>query len=293
MIDIKILSLIDDRLRAILPAGSHLPFSGVNVLLCGDFFQLLPVGGQPLYSSKHSHINAIKGHQLYRMFDRTIRLTQVMRQQGEDDISTRFRLALSELRVSQLSEESWKLLCTRVANQLSPEEVAAFTTTLRLYFTTEEVRLTNFDKLAGTNQPVKKIPARHKGQNAVKATEDEADNLCPEIHVCIGARVMLTSNLWTEIGLVNGSMGSICDISWDSRQDPSSMMPSIILIKFDECNGPDFPQCDPGVITVFLATRQFECKGVACSLPSSLYGSHIQSRIHKSQGLTLCRAVKT
>ena len=38
MIDIKTLSLIDDRLRAILPAHSDQPFGGVNVLLCGDFF---------------------------------------------------------------------------------------------------------------------------------------------------------------------------------------------------------------------------------------------------------------
>ena len=38
MIDIKILSLIDNRLRAILPAMSDVPFGGVNVLLCGDFF---------------------------------------------------------------------------------------------------------------------------------------------------------------------------------------------------------------------------------------------------------------
>jgi hypothetical protein len=129
------------------------------------------------------------------MFDRTIRLTQVIQQQGEDDISTRFRLALSELQVSQLSEESGKLLYTRVTNQLSPEEVAAFTTTLRLYFTTKEVRLTNFDKLAGTNQPVKKILARHKGQNTIKTIEDKADNLYPEIHVYIRARVILTSNL--------------------------------------------------------------------------------------------------
>jgi hypothetical protein len=77
MIDIKTLSLIDDRLQAILPATSHLHFSGVNVLLCKDFFQLLPVGGQPLYSLKHSHTDAIKGYQLYRAFDRTIRLIQV------------------------------------------------------------------------------------------------------------------------------------------------------------------------------------------------------------------------
>jgi ATP-dependent exoDNAse (exonuclease V) alpha subunit len=38
MIDIKTLSLIDDRLRAILLAYLDEPFRGVNVLLCGDFF---------------------------------------------------------------------------------------------------------------------------------------------------------------------------------------------------------------------------------------------------------------
>jgi hypothetical protein len=74
----------------------------------------------------------------------------------------------------------------------------SFDSALRLYFTAEEVRQTNFDKLAATNQPIKRIKACHRGRNAAKATEDEADNLSPEICVCIGARVMLTTNLWTE-----------------------------------------------------------------------------------------------
>ena len=118
-----------------------------------------------------------------------------MRQQGEDKISVKFRIALNGLCNSAVSKESWELLCTQVVNQLPSEEVAAFDTALRLYFTNEEVQDRNTAALAGQNMPVKKITAQHKGRNTSKATSEEADNLYSEIDICIGARVMLTSNL--------------------------------------------------------------------------------------------------
>ena len=97
MVDLKIFSLINDQLHVIFPATSHRPFGGINILICGDFYQLPSVGGKPLYSLRSSHVNEIKGHQLYQAFDKTIRLTEIMRQLGDDPISIRFRQTLGEL----------------------------------------------------------------------------------------------------------------------------------------------------------------------------------------------------
>jgi len=289
MIDLKMLSLIDTRLRAICPQNDQ-PFGGINILLCGDFYQLPPVGGHPLYFLRPQHIDAIRGSCLYRAFDQTVRLVDVMRQQGEDDIAVRFRAALGELRSATLSQASWELLCTRTANQLSPDEVDGFDDALRLYYTTAEVRERNHNCLAATNQPIKKLTAEHKGRGASAATEEEADNLSAEIYICIGARIMLTTNLWTEIGLVNGSMGSIEDLSWDYGRQ-TDQLPSVILIRFDSYTGPSFPGCPVGTVPVFPQTRQFDYKGIVCLRTQFPLRLGYAITVHKSQGLTLLRAV--
>ena len=131
----------------------------------------------------------------------------------------------------------------------------------------------------------------HTGRNASKASVKEADNLPTELLVCISARVMLTANLWTEKGLVNGSIGTITDILWDTGQDPSVSMPSLLLVCFNEFSGPDFPLYGSKIIPIFPVTRQFEFKGVACTRKQFPLRLAYVITVYKSQGLTLSRVV--
>jgi hypothetical protein len=59
--------------------------------------------------------------------------------------------------------------------------------------------------------------AKYLGPKAARATKEEADNLAPKLYLYLEARVILTTNLWTKIRLVNRLIGTIYNISWDSN----------------------------------------------------------------------------
>ena len=46
---------------------------------------------------------------------------------------------------------------------------------------------------------------------------------------------MITRNLWTSGGLVNGTMGTVYDMVWeDGVEDPFATMPALVLVAVDE-----------------------------------------------------------
>jgi ATP-dependent DNA helicase PIF1 len=106
MIGIKFLSLLDQRLREIFPARQDEMYAGINTFLCGDFHQLPLIRAMVMYSDLLNSRNAdfLTGQQAYRALDTTVRLTQLMRQDRDDEETLRFRRALKELRVYQVSQ---------------------------------------------------------------------------------------------------------------------------------------------------------------------------------------------
>ncbi|KAJ3455720.1 hypothetical protein MRS44_017202 [Fusarium solani] len=99
MLGLEQLARIDSRLRQAFPQRRFEFFGGVSVLSVGDFFQLPPVRQKPLYSTSTS-LSSLerRGQVAYRLFGRTVFLTTVQRQAGDDQ--ARFRQALQELKLT-------------------------------------------------------------------------------------------------------------------------------------------------------------------------------------------------
>ena len=103
-------------------------------------------------------------------------------------------------------------------------------------YTVQAVAEYNVAKLRNTGKPIATIRAVHTGPNASKTSPENASGLEPGICLARGARVMLTSNLWTDAGLVNGAMGTVQAICYQSGGPPS--LPVAVMVKFDKYWGP-------------------------------------------------------
>lgn len=106
MLGLHSLYQIDRRLREIYPACADLSFSGLNIILVGDFRQIPPVLIRALYHQ--GDLNGVKypGRLSYHHLWESIQLDQVIRQQSNDLAAISFRRALSELRYGFLSHPS-------------------------------------------------------------------------------------------------------------------------------------------------------------------------------------------
>ena len=144
----------------------------------------------------------------------------------------------------------------------------------------------NVAKLQASGQLIATIIAVHTGENAAIALSDDASGLEAAVCLAKSAGIMLTSNLWVEVGLVNGAMGTIEPICYQSRGPPDLLL--AVMVRFDYYSGPTLHD---STVPITPLRCTWSNSGVQCSslqIPLKLAWT---VTIHKSEGLTLDKVV--
>jgi hypothetical protein len=188
---------------------------GKSFILFGDPGQLPPVADKPLYHAKPSNAVGEQGYQSYSMFDKVIKLTVNQRVQGMSSEQVAFRDLLLRLRKGESTVDDWKLLLTRQPSAIS--NLSEFEDATRLFYSNEQVANYNHDQLSKLEHPVAHINACHSSAIAKKIPAEDMSGLEPVVFLAKGARVMLTMNLWSSVGLCNGATGTIVDFIFESN----------------------------------------------------------------------------
>ena len=84
-----------------------------------------------------------------------------------------------------------------------------------------------------------KLRAKHSGHGASAATSDKAGGLEAVLFISTEAKVVLTCNLWAEVGLCNDSFGTIEHIWFAENMGPPNL-PVAVLVHFHNYSGPAF-----------------------------------------------------
>ena len=186
---------------------------------------------------------------------------------------------LQNIRNAEPRQEDWQMLMTRADKQVPSSEREEFDRSMHLFATNSMVSLHNKQMLKLLNCPVAISIATNTRNKMDNAFGDE--KLEKQVLLCKGQHIMLTTNIWTQAGLVNGSLGEVVDIVYSPGSKPPDV-PMYVTARIDNYTGPPWNKDDPKIVPISpvpLGSRRQIPLIMAWAIT-----------IHKSQGLTLQKA---
>jgi ATP-dependent DNA helicase PIF1 len=218
-------------------------FGGVNFILVGDHGQLSPVKDRRMYdwtevrhmsSDKALHGKYLSSAPLWEK--RGVEAYQTILDTGhvfflhsvQRTNDERFRELQLRARDGLLTKEDWEYMRRTMDTSTATE--APGPSTHRLVSTREkrdEQNAIELEAAIDEGAPAITIDAINSGP-AARSASDEETRLASKLHLCIGARVMITHNLSVETGLVNGTTGYVHDVVCDASGLPTSVL---VLVK--------------------------------------------------------------
>jgi ATP-dependent DNA helicase PIF1 len=180
--------------------GDIRPFGGIQIILCGDLYQIPPVNGKFFFHAAvwQSHNN------IFKKFD--------LKKSQRHSKDPTFDLILQKLRTGECDNETLAAL-KATENNVFPNGIKPTV----LYLKNVDVDLINkheLDKLVDGGA----IPREYilqSSQNVAGKAWIQSCKVPETITLCEGAQVMLTWNIDLQAGLCNGSRGIIVSLNKD------------------------------------------------------------------------------
>ena len=181
------------------------------------------------------------------MFEKVVKLTVNQHVQGMTSEQVQFRDLLLRLCKGESTVDDWKLLLTRQPSNFT--NLCDFEDATRLFYSNEQVANYNHKQLTKLDYRIAHISARHSSALAKKMSSDDKSGLESVVFVAKGARVMLTMNLWSSVGLFNGATGTVVDIIYQNNHQPPDL-PIAVIVEFENYRGPVFIENQPLCIPI-------------------------------------------
>lgn len=192
------LNYVANELRQ--PLEGKAVWGGLQLVVTGDFFQLPPVRPQ-----NPNKFFAFQADCWNDCFDKQIELRHVFRQSDRELVEM-----LQEIRRGLFHPKTLAKL-----NNCHGPSVNSDDSVTRLYPRNDDVRRVNDERLKALGQEIITFRATDVGEEPAKS--QLKSGIAPDqIGLCLGAQVMLTKNLETENGLVNGAIGQIVEFVKDN-----------------------------------------------------------------------------
>ena len=289
---------IDSRLRQARPKCSDMAFGGFPILVLGDHGQLPPVAGSTLWNDSSVNGSADqKGHRAYKLFHSVVKLTENRRLNSKDPSSVRFNEFLDRLRDGVCTQDDYDFVrkhCSQHYFGFDEWERRGFNdpSTIRLFASNKAVANHNNKCLNGLKRSIALIKAVHSSNEARKASPADAYNLDKSIFLAVGARVLVTVNIFSEGGLNNGTTGVVKDLIY-TGDNTAPNLPNVVIVEIDDYTGPSFfPQYPER--SKWVPIKPFE--GKFCTGTGGKIKQHSRTQlplrlswawtIHKAQGQT-------
>ena len=236
MLSVKLFNLLDLIGRRV--RKSPLPFGGIQLVFCGDFFQLPPIGNDDEPESKQFCFESKLWNETFENSkgeQNQIELTTIFRQKNE-----MFAKILNQIRVGRLTKTPYNTLLKYVGRKVDPDSPIRPTI---LFPTRNAVEQINRNEMAKLDTDTKEFACKRvelvddedkKEITSVKPKKEASDKQKEmeekylvtnglfenRLKLKKGAQVMCIANVDMENGIYNGSQGIITGFTGEDASIP-------------------------------------------------------------------------